>query len=74
MKKSFLANVDKDTVCFLMAVAFLTGFGGIVQLSLGKDVKAEVKKENVLDVMKCKRDTAIVQKRNIVDLITTRQK
>ena len=72
--KKNLINVDKDTLCFLMAVAFLTGIGGIVQLSLGQDVKAEVKKENVLDVMKCKRDTVTMQQKNIMDLISTKQK
>lgn len=73
--KRFLANVDKDALCFAFAVLIMMGIGAVVAMGRnGNAVKPMPKKENILDKIKSERDTINVQEVNILDLISVKQK
>lgn len=73
--KRFLANVDKDALCFAFAVLIMMGIGAVVAMGgNGNAVKPMPKKESVIDTIKAQRDTVVVRRVNIMDLISTKQK
>lgn len=73
--KRFLANVDKDALCFAVAVLIMMGIGGTVAWDVNKEfTKPHEKKESVIDTIKAQRDTVVVRRVNIMDLISTKQK
>lgn len=73
--KRFLANVDKDALCFAVAVLIMMGIGGTVAWDVNKEfTKPHEKKESVIDTIKAQRDTVVARRVNIMDLISTKQK
>ena len=73
--KRFLANVDKDVLCFAFAVLIMMGIGAVVAMGRnGNAVKPMPKKESILDKIKSERDTINVREVNILDLISGKQK
>ena len=77
MKKNrnLFANLDRDSVCFAVAVLILSGIGATVAWDVAKDfVDVKAKKENKVDVSKIERDTATVKSVSVMELVSTKQK